>query len=88
MPHHFFQLFLMIGEQSVNLVMRFVADGVNLRTKLLTRRSRIVIEQRLNLVVVLHKKKPDLRLLFPSQLQVFREPSKFLVDRLRRMDAL
>ena len=88
MPHRLFQLFLVIGEQSMNLVMRFVADGVNLRTKLLTRCSRIVIEQRLNLVVVLHKKKPDLRLLFPSQLQVFREPSKFLVDRLRRMDAL
>jgi hypothetical protein len=38
--------------------------------------------------VVLLKQRPDLLLLFGSQLQIFRKPSKFLVDRLRRMDML
>ncbi len=72
----------------MNLAMRFVADSVNLRTKLLTRCFRVVIEHHLNLVMVLHKQQPDLTLLLLCQLQVFREPSKFLVDRLRRMDSL
>jgi hypothetical protein len=61
---------------------------VNLRTELLPRRVRILIEQRLNPVVVLLKQRPDLLLLLRSQLQVFRKPSKFLVDGLRRMDVL
>jgi hypothetical protein len=38
--------------------------------------------------VVLVKQRPDLLLLFRSQLQIFREASKLLVDRLRRMDLL
>ena len=72
----------------MNLAVRFVADSVNLRTKLLPRSFRILIEQRLNLIVVLLKQRPDLLLLFRSQLQIFRQASKFLVDRLRRMDVL
>jgi hypothetical protein len=87
--HRLFQFFLVITKQSMNLAMRFVADSVNLRTKLLPRRFRILIEQRLNPIVVLFKQWPDLLLLlFRSQLQIFRKLSKFLVDRLRRMDML
>jgi len=56
--------------------------------KLLPRSCRILIEQRLNPIVVLLKQRPDLLLLFRSQLQIFRKASKFLVDRLRRMNML
>jgi hypothetical protein len=69
-------------------VVRIVADGVNLRAKLLPGRFRILAEQRLNPVMVLLKQRPDLLLLFVSQLQISRKLSKFLVDRLRRMDTL
>jgi hypothetical protein len=34
------------------------------------------------------KQQADLLLLFGSQLQILRKASKFLVDRLRRMDML
>jgi hypothetical protein len=72
----------------MDVMMRVVADRVNLRTELLPRSCRILIEQRLNPIVVLLKQRPDLLLLFRSQLQIFRKPGKFLVDRLRRMDML
>ena len=72
----------------MNFAMRLVADSVNLRTELLPRRARILIEQRLNPVVVLLKQRPDLLLLLRSQLQIFRKASKFLADGLRRMDVL
>ena len=85
--HGLFQFFLMIGKQSVNFAVRFVADSVNLRKKLLPRSCRILIEQRLNSILVVRKQRPDL-LLFRSQLQIFGKASKFLVDRLRRMDVL
>jgi hypothetical protein len=67
----------------MNLAVRFIADSVNLRAKLLPRSVRILVEQSLNPVVVRVKQRPDLLLLFRSQLQIFREPGKFLVDRLR-----
>jgi hypothetical protein len=86
--HRLFQFFLVIGKQGMNLAVRFVADSVNLRTKLLPRSCRILIEQRLNPILVLLKQRPDLLPLFRSQLQIFRKASKFLVDRLRRMDML
>jgi hypothetical protein len=86
--HRLFQFFLMIGQQSMNLAVGIVADSVNLRAELLPRSCRILIEQRLNLIVVLVKQRADLLLLFWSQLQIFCEVSKFLVDRLRRMDML
>jgi len=86
--HRPFQFFLVISQQSMNLAVRFVADSVNLRAKLLPRSFRILIEQRLNPIVVCVKQRPDLLLLFRSQLQIFRKPGKFLVDRLRRMDLL
>jgi hypothetical protein len=70
----------------MNLAVCFVADRMNLRTKLLPRHGRILIEERLNPIMVRLQQWPDLLLLFRSQLQIFRKPSKFLVDRLRRMD--
>jgi hypothetical protein len=86
--HRLFQFFLVISKQSMNLAVRFVADSVNLRTNLLPRSCRILIEQGLNPIMVLVKQRPDLLLLFWSQLQILCKASKFLVDRLRRMDML
>jgi hypothetical protein len=86
--HRSFQFFLVIGKQNMNLAMRFVADGVNLRPKFLPRSCRVLIEHRLNFVVVLVEQRPDLLLLFRSQLQILRKVSKFLIDRLRRVDTL
>jgi hypothetical protein len=48
----------------VNLVVRVVADRVNLRTKLLALRCRTLIEQHLNPVIVLLEQRPDLPLVF------------------------
>ena len=48
--HRFFQFFLVIGKQSVNLAARFVADRMNLWAKLLSRGPQILIQQRLNLI--------------------------------------
>jgi hypothetical protein len=61
--HRLFQCLLVIGEQSMNLVVRFVANSMNLGTKFLSRGFRILIEQRLNLIVVLLKQNSDLVLL-------------------------
>jgi hypothetical protein len=69
--HRLFQFFLVISQQSMNFAVRFVADSVNLKRKLLPRSVRIPVEQRLNLVRVLLKQRPDLLLLFRSQLQIF-----------------
>ena len=78
--HRPFQFSLVIRKQRMNLAVSVVADSVNLRTKLLSRSVRILIEQRLNSVMVLFKKRPDLPLLFRSQFQIFREAGKFLVN--------
>jgi len=86
--HRLFQFFLVISQQSMNLVVRVVADSVNLRSKLLPRRFRILIEQRLNPIMMLLKQRAHLLLLFRSQLQIFRELSKFFVNRFRRVGAL
>ncbi|HXO39028.1 MAG TPA: hypothetical protein VN872_10335, partial [Candidatus Acidoferrum sp.] len=86
--HRFLQLLLVSGKQSMNLVVRVVTDGVDLWSEFLPRRFRILIEQRLNSVVVVLRHRQDLLLLLRSQLQIFREASKFLVDRLGRMDTL
>jgi hypothetical protein len=50
--HRLFQFLLALGKQRVNLAVGVVADNVNLRTELLPRSGRILIEQRLNPVVV------------------------------------
>ena len=86
--HRLFPFFLVISKQSMNLAVRFAADRMNLRTKLLPRCCRTLIEERLNLILVLLEQRPDLLLLFRSQLQVFCKVSKLLVDRLRCMDML
>ncbi len=83
-----FQLLLVSAKQDMDLMMRIVADSVNLRTELLARRGRILIEHRLNPVVVLLEQGPDLPLLFRSQLEILCQTSELLVDRLRRMDVL
>ena len=70
----------MVGKQSVDFVVRFVTDSVNLRTKLLSRGCRILIERRRNLIVVLLKQRPNLLLPFRSQLQILCKLSKFLGD--------
>jgi hypothetical protein len=64
--HRLFQLLLLIAKQGMDFTMRFLADSVNLRTELLARSVRILIEQRLNPIVVLLKERPDLLLLFRS----------------------
>jgi len=86
--HRLFQFLLAIGKQSMDLTMCLVADCVNLRAEFLTRRIRIFVEQRLNLVVVLLKQRPDFLLLFRSQLQVARKTRQLLVDRLRCIESL
>src|ERR1700740_1258967 len=86
--HRLLPFFLVIGQQGVNLVVRVVADGVNLRSKLLPRRFRIFIEQRLNPIMMLLKQRAHLLLLFWSQLQIFRELSEFFVDRFGRVGTL
>ena len=53
--HRLFQLLLVIAQQGMDFTVRFLADRVNLRTELLARSVRILIEQRLNPVVVLIK---------------------------------
>jgi hypothetical protein len=53
--HRLLQFFLVIRKQSMNLVVRVVADRVDLRTELLSRSVRVLIEQRLNPIVVLVK---------------------------------
>jgi len=78
--HRLFQFFLVISKQSVNFAVRLVADRMNLRTKLLPRSCRILIEQRLNLIVVLLDQRPALLLLLRSQLQISCKVSKLLVD--------
>ena len=86
--HRLFQVFLVIAKQLMNLAVCFVADRMNLRSKLLPRSCRILIEQLLNLIVVLLEKRPNLLLLLRSQLEIFRKASEFLVDRLWSMDML
>jgi hypothetical protein len=86
--HCLFEFLLMLREQSVNLTMCFVADRMNLRTKFLPGSVRILIQQRLNPVVMLLKQRPDLLPLFRSQLQIPGKAIKLLVDRLRCVDAL
>jgi hypothetical protein len=68
LPHRLFQFFLVIRKQGMNLLVRLVADRVNLRTKFLPGRCWILIQKRLNPVMVPYKQGPDLLLLFPSQL--------------------
>ena len=61
--HRLFQFFLVVRKQSVNFTVRFVADRVDLWIEIPTRSVWILVEERLNLVVVLLKEWPDLSLL-------------------------
>jgi hypothetical protein len=86
--HRSFQFFLVIGKESVNLAVGFGADRVNLWGKIPPRSCWVLIEHSLYFVVVILKQRPDLLLLFRIQFQIFGKTSKFLVDRLGRMDML
>ncbi len=57
--HILFQFLLVVGKQGMNFAVRFVADSANLRGKLLPRSSGILFEQRLNLIVMLLKQRPN-----------------------------
>jgi hypothetical protein len=72
----------------MDLTVRFVADPMNLRTEILPRSCGTLIEERLNHIVVLLKRRPDLSLLVRSQLQIIRNTSKLLVDRLQCINLL
>jgi hypothetical protein len=48
LPHRLFQFLLVICKQGMNLLVRLVADGVNLWTKFLPGRRWILIEKHLN----------------------------------------
>ena len=73
--HRLLRVFLVIGKQRMDLVVGFVADRVNLRAQLLPRSRRVLIEQRLNRVMVLLEERPDSPLLLRSQIQIFGEAS-------------
>jgi hypothetical protein len=64
--HRILQFFLVISQQSMNLVVSLIANRVNLRTKLLPRGVRILVEQRLYPIMVFFKQTPHLLLLFGS----------------------
>jgi hypothetical protein len=51
--HGFRQLLLVVCQKRFNLMMRFVTNGVDLRTEIFPRERRILIHQGLNFVVVL-----------------------------------
>ena len=73
--HRLFQFFPVIGKQSMDLTVRFVADCVNLRAKILTRGVGTLIDRRVNLVVAPLKQGPDLLSLFWRQRQIIRKAS-------------
>jgi hypothetical protein len=65
--HRLLQFLLLVREQSVNAAVCLVAYRVDLRTELLARSIRILVEQRLDFVVVLLQQGFDLLLLlFPG----------------------
>jgi len=86
--HRSFQLFLAVGQQGVNFTVRGGADGVNLFSECLAGGSWILIEQRLNLVVMFLKQRSNLFLLFWSQLQILCQVIEFLIHRSRTVDRL
>lgn len=62
--HRSLQFLLMVCKQRVNLAVRFVANCVDLRSKVFPRSCRILVEQGLNLVLVFLEQRPHLLLLF------------------------
>ena len=57
----------------MDLVVRLIADRMNLRTESLAGGSRILIQQRLDIVVVFLKQRPDPFLLRAGQFQILRQ---------------
>ena len=64
--HRPFQLLLVIVKQGMDFTMRLFADSVNPLTEVLARSVRILIEQRLNPVVVIFKRRSRFLLLLLS----------------------
>lgn len=62
--HRFIQFLLVFGQKSMNLAVGFVTYRVNPGCKILAPSVRILIEHRLNFVVVFLQQAPDLWLLF------------------------
>jgi hypothetical protein len=67
----FHQLLLVFVQPRVNLVVRFVANRVNLRAELLAREVWILVKKRLNFIVVLIEQGSDLFALVRSEFQIF-----------------
>jgi hypothetical protein len=79
--HGFRQLLLVVRQERFDFMVRFIANGVDLRTESFTRERRILIEQGLNLVVVLQEQRPDLFPLVRRKFQILGQMIEFLVDR-------
>src|SRR5260370_35077779 len=75
--HRLFQFFLVIGQESVNLVVRVVADCVNLRSKFLPQRFRILVEQCLNPIMMPLQQRTHLFPSIASELWISLELSDF-----------
>jgi len=71
--HGFCQLLLVLGQQRFNLVVRVVADPVDLGAELLAREVWILVEQRLSPVVVLFEQGSDLFPLVRCEFQILRQ---------------
>ena len=70
----------------MNFTVRFIADRVDLRTQILTRSIWILVEERLNLVMVLLKQGPDLFPLVRGEFQIFSQVIEFLINQPRTVD--
>ena len=86
--HGLCQLLLVLRQQCLNLVVRFVADRVNLRAQVLACEFRIFIEQSLNPVVVLLEQGSDLFSLAWGEFQILGQMIEFLIDGPRAVDTL
>jgi hypothetical protein len=75
------QLLLAVCQQRFDLVVRVIADGVDLCRERLARERGIVVEEHLNPVVVLLEQWLDLPPLVKGKFQILGQMIQFLVDR-------
>ena len=68
--HGFCQLFLVLGQKRLNLVVRFVADRVDLLAEVFAWDPWVLVQQSLNPVVVLLKQGSDLFPLVRGEFQI------------------
>jgi hypothetical protein len=81
--HGFCQLLLVLGQQRFNFVVRLVADRVDLRAEVFAGDTWILIEQRLDPVVVLLKQRSDLFPLVRGEFKILCQMIEFLIERPR-----